>query len=199
MESFTFPHLWKRHTVLMLISAGHSSSKISELLKVTEQFVRTDRRELISSDYDYEGVAERKHHSRRSDTIRNAELVTKLQTMIDEDPSQSMRSIARELHVSEGTVRKCVQEDIRYKSYKMRKGQLLSAKMQENHFKKSKRMLNKLKHPLEKDMLWFFSDEKNFCQDQTHNSQNSRWLAVCPKDVSRVMQTKFPATVMVFG
>ncbi|KAG0724349.1 hypothetical protein GWK47_040789 [Chionoecetes opilio] len=72
-----------------------------------------------------------------------------------------MRSIARELHVSEGTLRKCVQEDIRYKSYKMRKGQLLSAKMQENHFKKSKRMLNKLKHPLEKDMLWFFSDKKN--------------------------------------
>ncbi len=64
MESFTFPHLWKRHTVLVLISAGHSNSKISEMLKVTEQFVRTVRRELISSDYDYKGVAERKHHSR---------------------------------------------------------------------------------------------------------------------------------------
>ncbi|KAG0722858.1 hypothetical protein GWK47_043773 [Chionoecetes opilio] len=93
MESFTFLHLWKRHAVLMLISAGHSSSRISELLKVTEQFVRTVRRESISSDYDYEGVAERKH-SRRSDTIRDAEFVTKLQAMVDEDPSQS---IAREL------------------------------------------------------------------------------------------------------
>ncbi len=107
--------------------------------------------------------------------------------MVDEDPSRSMRSIARELQVSEGTVRKCLHEYIRYKSYKMRKGQLLSAKMQEDRFKKSK-MLNKLKFPLENDMLWFFSDEKNFCQDQTHNSQNNRWLAVCPKDVPRGMK-----------
>ncbi|KAK8372100.1 hypothetical protein O3P69_011810 [Scylla paramamosain] len=49
-------------------------------------------------------------------------------------------------------------------------------------------MLNKLKFPLENDMPWFFSDEKNFCQDQTHNSQNNRWLAVCPKDVPRGMK-----------
>lgn len=61
----------------------------------------------------------------------------------------------------------------------MRKGQLLYTKMQENRFK-SKKMLNKLKHPLKNDMLWFFSDKKNFCQDQTHKSQNNRWLAVCP-------------------
>ncbi|KAK8390563.1 hypothetical protein O3P69_010330 [Scylla paramamosain] len=127
---------------------GHSRSKISELLKVTEQLVRTVRRELISSNYDCEGAAERKHHSRRSDTVRDAEFVTQLRAMVDEDPSRSMRSIARELQVSEGT-------------------------MQEDRFKKSK-MLNKLKFPLENDMLWFFSDEKNFCKDQTHNSQNNR-------------------------
>ncbi|KAK8374093.1 hypothetical protein O3P69_019943, partial [Scylla paramamosain] len=82
---------------------GHSRSKISELLKVTEQLVRTVTRELISSDYDCEGAAERKHHSRRSDTARDAEFVTQLRAMVDEDPSRSMRSIARELQVSEGT------------------------------------------------------------------------------------------------
>jgi hypothetical protein len=48
-------------------------------------------------------------------------------------------------------------------------------------------------------MLWFFSDEKNFCQDQVHNRQNHRWVAMCPKDIPRVMKTKLPATVMVFG
>ena len=30
-------------------------------------------------------------------------------------------------------------------------------------------------------------------------SQNNRWLAASPKDVPRVMQTKFLATIMVFG
>ena len=48
-------------------------------------------------------------------------------------------------------------------------------------------------------MLWFFSDEKNFYQDQVHNSQNHRWIATNNRDVPRVMKTKFPATVMVFG
>ena len=48
-------------------------------------------------------------------------------------------------------------------------------------------------------MLWFFSDEKNFCQDQAHNRRNNRWLAANNRDVPTVMKTKFPATVMVFG
>ena len=47
-------------------------------------------------------------------------------------------------------------------------------------------------------MLWFFSDEKNFCQDQVHNSQNDCWIATNNRDVPRMMKTKFPATVMVF-
>ena len=48
-------------------------------------------------------------------------------------------------------------------------------------------------------MLWFFSDEKNFCQDQVHNRQNHQRIAMCRNDVPRVMKTKFPNTVMVFG
>ena len=47
--------------------------------------------------------------------------------------------------------------------------------------------------------IWFFSDEKNFCQYQKHNTQNNRWLAYSPKDTPCVMQTKFPQTVKVFG
>ena len=64
---------------------------------------------------------------------------------------------------------------------------------------KERKLLNKLKHPKECNMLWFFSDEKNFCQDQAHNRQNHRWIAMCPNDVPRVIKTKFPNMVMVFG
>ena len=48
-------------------------------------------------------------------------------------------------------------------------------------------------------MFWFFSDEKKFCQDHVHNSQNYRWIGTNNRDVPRVMKTKFLATVMVFG
>ena len=68
--------------------------------------------------------------------------------------------------------------------------------MQEKQLKQTSKLCNKLKHPLEPDMLWFFSDEKNFCQDQKINSQN-RWLTVTPKDVPKLMQTKFSMTSVV--
>ena len=35
--------------------------------------------------------------------------------------------------------------------------------------------------------------------DPSYDSQNHRWIARNSRDVSRVMKTKFPATVMVFG
>ena len=35
--------------------------------------------------------------------------------------------------------------------------------------------------------------------DPSYDSQNHRWIAANNKDVPRVMKTKFPATVMVFG
>lgn len=37
--------------------------------------------------------------------------------------------------------------------------------MQEKQLKNTKELINQLKHSLEPDMLWFFSDGKNFCQD----------------------------------
>ncbi|QQP41327.1 Uncharacterized protein FKW44_015655 [Caligus rogercresseyi] len=47
-------------------------------------------------------------------------------------------------------------------------------------------------------MIWLFSDEKNFSQDQVYIRQTHRWITSCPKDVPKVMKTQFPATVMVF-
>ena len=70
---------------------------------------------------------------------------------------------------------------------------------QENRLMRAKRLLNKLKHPEEQEILWFFSDEKNFDQDQKVNRRNDRWLCADPSEVPTVMHTKFPATVMVFG
>ena len=42
----------------------------------------------------------------------------------------------------------------------------------------STKLLNKLKHPKENNiMIWFFSDKKNVCQDQIYNKQNNRWMS----------------------
>ena len=41
-------------------------------------------------------------------------------------------------------------------------------------------------HPGEPQTIWFYYDEKNFCQDQKHNTKNNRWLAYSPKDTPGV-------------
>ena len=199
MGDFEPPNLWKRHGVLLAMRAGRTNKEISEFLNISIRMVQNVRKELEDSGFDYEATAERKSHDRRSDAVRTPEFVEEVQELINNDPGKSMRAIAREKGIDEKVVRQVVHEDIRYFSYRMRKGQFLSKRMQEKRLKHAKKLVNKLKHPVEPNMLWFFSDEKNFCQDQKINSQNNRWLAVSPKDVPRVMQTKFPATIMVFG
>ncbi len=54
MEALTFPQVWTRQTVLMLISAGHDNNKIAKLMKVTRQFVLTVWQDFSSSNFDYQ-------------------------------------------------------------------------------------------------------------------------------------------------
>ena len=103
---------------------------------------------------------------------RNADFVKRVEAMIDIHPSKSMRSMAAELGVDKRTIQRCVDEDLHCKSYRMQTGQLLTQATKDRRLLNSTKLLNKLKSPKESNMLWFFSDEKNFCQDQAHNRQN---------------------------
>ena len=47
--------------------------------------------------------------------------------------------------------------------------------------------------------IWFFLDEKNFCQDQMVCSQNNHWLTLFPQDVLILMKIKNPVHIMLFG
>ena len=80
----------------------------------------------------------------------------------------------------------------------MQTNQLLTQATKDKMLLNSTKLLNKLKHQKESNMLWFFSDE-NFCHNQAHNRQNHRWIAMCPDNVPRVMKTKFLNMVMIFG
>ena len=94
-----------------------------------------------------------------------------------EDPANGIRTLSRELNASATIVKLALNEDLRHYSYKCRRGQLLTEKARENRLTNGKKLLSKVKHPAEPQTIWLFSDEKNFCQDQKHNTQNNRWLA----------------------
>ena len=199
MDSLILTQEMKRHAVLVAISAQHSDSEIASFLNVARSFVFKVRHELKTSGGDISSVAKRKKHSRRSDTIRTPDFVQQVREAVDEDPGRSMRSIAQHMDVAERTVRRVISESLRYKSYVMRRGQFMSDLTKENRVLRGKRLLNKLKRPEEPGMLWFFSDEKNFDQDQKVNRKNDRWLCSDPTEVPTVMHTKFPSSVMVLG
>ena len=122
--------------------------------------------------------------------IRTPKFVCEIQAKIDNNPSGSIKSIARDMRVPEFITRQVMHVDIWYFSYKMRKEQFLSQAMTDKRKHHTTKFFNKCKHPLQSDMLWFFSDEKNFCQDEIVNSQNNHCLAQFPQDVPIVVKTK---------
>lgn len=189
----------KRHAVIVALHAGNKIPEVATFLKVDRSFVYKIKRSLDESGSDAQSVAKRKKHSRRSDSIRDHDFITKVEKIVDDDPSKSIRAIARELQVHHKTVWRCIHEDLRYSSYVMRRGQFMTEQTKKNRYEKCQKLLRKIKHPEEPQLLWFFSDEKNFDQDQKVNRRNDRWLCQDPADVPHVMHTKFPATVMVLS
>ena len=150
----------KRHAVIVSIKAKHSNLEIARFLKVARSFVCKVRKELNENNGDELATSKRKQHCQRSDSLRTPEFVRRVHGMIDENLGKSMRHLAKDLQVSEGTIRNVVHQDLGYKSYVLRRGQFMSTKTQENRLMRAKRLLHKLKHPEEQECLWFFSDEK---------------------------------------
>ena len=153
MTQFTTPEIWKRHAVLFGIQAGSSHTKISECLDVNLRTEQSSRKELDESNGNDEGMAARKPYSDRPDKKRIPEFVGEIQAMINNNPSKSVRSIARDMEVSEFLIALVINESIRYFSYNMRKGQGMSA------------LQNFLTHSvilLRPNMLCFSSDEEKF-------------------------------------
>ena len=119
---------------------------------------------------------------------RDADFVKRVEAMIDINRSKSMRSMAAELGVDKkNNLTMCRHE---FALQKLQNANWPAFDPGDRRLLNSTKLLNKLKHPKESNMLWFFSDEKNFCQNQAHNRQNHRWIAMCPNDVPRVMKTK---------
>ncbi|XP_052823177.1 uncharacterized protein LOC128247605 [Octopus bimaculoides] len=104
----------KRHGVNVVIKAEHSDLEISQVLKVARSFVYKVCMELETEDGNVSPVSKHKKHYKCSEIIRTPEFIQQVQ--------QIMRSIAKDLHVSEGTVRNVVRDDIKHKSYMMKKG-----------------------------------------------------------------------------
>ena len=185
--------------LMLSTDPSYDNRTIASTFKMQIWMVQHLRAQLNASDDPLEVVERKPKAEDTTEKIRTKEFIEKVQAIIDETPQQPIQQIARDLGVSHTTVKACVKEDLKCRSYRRQTSQILTEKTKNLRLIKSVRLLNKLEHPKKPNMLWFFSHEKHFCQDQVHNSQNHRWIAMNNRDMPRVMKTKFLAAVMVFG
>lgn len=139
----------------------------------------------------------RKIHAKKK-TTRTPELVQRAQDIISEDPRISLRKLASILGVSDATIRRITQEDLRYTSYVIKVQQMLSDEAKAKRLACCNLLLRSLKNEAT-DRLKFFSDDKIFAMDVEMNQRNHRWLVYDPKDIFVVNTMKFPTSVRVLS
>jgi hypothetical protein len=148
-----------RAAVLKALRAGRKPQEIARFLKVHRSLVYRLKKVLDQSQDagEAEITPARKQHKKRTVGLtRTADFVASLQEKINEDPSKSMRALAKEMQCDEKTIRNCIQEDIRYKSYKMRRGHFMSEATKQKRCKKAKLLLNRLKRPANPNQSFSF-------------------------------------------
>ena len=103
-KEFTFPQEWKRKAVLFAICTGHNNATIAKFFDLTTTWVWKVRNQLKKSGGDYEAVAKRSDHQRRSDCLRTAKFINCVKNAIDKDPGKSMHAIAKDMRTSEALI-----------------------------------------------------------------------------------------------
>ena len=92
----------KRAAIVVGLRAGRTAAEIAEFNKLPESLcyrVKKKLDESVAAGEDPDDISvDRKTHKRRRDAIRTPEFIEQLQNMIDEDPSKSIRALARELN-----------------------------------------------------------------------------------------------------
>ena len=130
--------------------AGKSNREISEFNNIPMSTVKkhkkdyTDFIDVSNSPEDYDIT--RKSHKCTSNT-HSYSIVARVKELVNTDPWKSMRAMAHELEVSATLFCKIVKEDLRYKSYGLRKGQFMSEVTKLRWLEKTKKLRSRLKHP----------------------------------------------------
>ncbi|KAM3185197.1 hypothetical protein ACTXT7_006860 [Hymenolepis weldensis] len=116
--------------------------------EISEQSL-DDIKELLKQNNGNELVTSRKRKEQcqhSADSLRTSEFVRRVHGMMDGNHGKSMQHLAKDLQV---------------------RGEFMWIKRtHENRLMYAKGLLKKLKHPEEEECLWFFSDKKNFHQDE---------------------------------
>ncbi len=124
-----------------------------------------------------------------------------IRSRIRRNPQRSMRKIARDLKISDFSVRKIIKDRLHLRSYKLTKSQPLTEEMKAIRLDRARKMLQLVGGGRHRSVV--FTDEKIFTVEAHHNHQNDRQLlrkgSSTNPDVATVSRGHFPLSVMVWG
>ena len=143
------------------------------------------------------GDVQRRPHKKRSGRKRTAAFLAGLKRSINRNPATSMAKLAKNRSMSRRTVARAVKLYLGMKSYVRRRRSILTERSRAIRAERSPKLLSHLRHKGGKVRI--FVDEKKFVVDEVSNRHNARVIAQDPSKVPPVMQSKNPASVMVFG
>ncbi|XP_025153568.1 uncharacterized protein LOC109503697 [Harpegnathos saltator] len=117
----------RRAAIIESVRAGRSATEIIRFFIYPRSAVYDVVAKYNESEKSNEGFATpaRKTHSKER-VVRTPEIIQRAQELIFVDPGQSIRKLLSVVGVSEKTIRRIVEEDLRYKSHTIKVRQMLS-------------------------------------------------------------------------
>ena len=189
----------KRNSVIALYLAGKSQPVIVRELKhvqVNKMFVyRTINR--------YNGTRSiaKGYGGGRKKTSTSPEMVSKVKKRLERNLRRSGNQIAKELKISQRSIRRILENELHVKPYKLQKAHDLTPQQKNVRLERAKEMLRLAASGQFPNIAFY--DEKNFPIEQFINSQNDRvYLTERTYDnLSLRMATRsnFPSQVMVWA
>uniref|UniRef100_A0A8R1E6P6 HTH luxR-type domain-containing protein n=1 Tax=Caenorhabditis japonica TaxID=281687 RepID=A0A8R1E6P6_CAEJA len=168
------PH---RPSIELLFKRGLGSAEIARRLQISSSTVRN----VVAAIKKRGDASEVKKSGRpRSVNTRNTRAIIKKR--IIRNDGLSLNRMASQLGIARSTVQSIVKNDLKLKSYKLRRGQYLSDKSKAMRLEKCRKLLQHFQVRRVSDVIW--TDEKIFTIEPLPNRQNQRHPDLNPMDFS---------------
>jgi inhibitor of nuclear factor kappa-B kinase subunit alpha len=132
-------------------------------------------------------LADNRYLSGRSRTVRTPAMVKRVRERFRRNPVRSANKMAKQLHISIGTLNRIISEDLGLTPYKKRRAHGLSKAQEKKRLDRCPQLLERhadtdLEHLV-------FSDEKLFGTEEKLNSQNTRVYSLSIEDIPEHLRT----------
>ena len=189
----------ERSAVIELFKNGKSQKEILKLLNL-----HNSRRKFVYRTihrYKVTGCVVDRARSGRPRSVTTPALRKVVRERIRRNPRRSMRKMAKDLKISESSIRKVVKIDLGMHSFKRRKIHFLTEKVKAKRLERCKGQLRK--HVTHDLLNIIFTDEKIFTIEEALNSQNDRIISYKASTIDPALKylprVQKPLSVMVWA